>query len=326
MTRYTLGAYVILLKTRSARTVLVEGDSDMKILNRLLLQASLGIQTAGSRPVIDRVSMVHDDSLSGLGNRERVLKLAEKLCLQEKIRVLVDKEWHGIDLSPWGGSNDVPGLGDKNWGWLTRGHSIENYFFDPDYYKDYLLRHYGDSLPAAYFSEIGLSVQSGLVLGLILSLAARNVGILEQCGRAMPRSIYRWHRQIARIDVEELCSVLERRQVDHARLVDLREQVAHITAKLEEGEFGELPVRWLAHAHIGEAAIWALLALRAQMHGATDDMAVQIHTGNAKDKLSAGAHFIAQHEKTDRHPLDDLVKWATCREERPRRAVAFNAV
>ena len=72
MTTWSLNAYEVAVRLlRSSKTIMVEGPTDKRVLNRMLLERA----TAIGRPLpclIDECSIVGDAQLAGKGAKERI--------------------------------------------------------------------------------------------------------------------------------------------------------------------------------------------------------------------------------------------------------------
>src|SRR5690242_20019632 len=98
MTPYSLAAYKLAINLRSSKTILVEGSTDKKVLKRLFLQHQLD-HSVKVNCLIDEISIISDEMLSGKGNKEKIELVAAELKSQAtKLNWLVDREWEGIDL------------------------------------------------------------------------------------------------------------------------------------------------------------------------------------------------------------------------------------
>jgi hypothetical protein len=313
MSSYTsIGAYRIALLTRSARTILVEGDTDVTVIKRLLLEKSLDRECAGSRPVIDRVALVNDAALSGLGNKCRVLTVSQAIPASAvKFRAFVDKEWSGYDFQQSSHVQFLENYNSTDNVWVTKGHSIENYFFDNNYYREYFLRNFGDKLSPQFFELVPEVLDSALNVAFAFSVAAREAELIERCGGVMSRSVLRLvgQHQIS-LDLTEVRRLLSNRGADEERLVLFAQEYENALQISVRDITDKSIIRWLAHGHLGDSVVWSAFSLFAIGLGLDEDSADQIQSGRRKEKISDGAHFIAQRADCEKAPLDALVEWA----------------
>ncbi|MBN3817688.1 DUF4435 domain-containing protein [Paraburkholderia sp. Se-20369] len=316
MTSYTsIGAYKIAMMVRSAKTILVEGETDASLLNRLILERALGSSHAGAKPVVDRVDLIKDQILSGMGNRQRVLKIAEAVGgSRDKFRGFVDKEWHGYDFVTEEVNNFLECDEALNSVMLTKGHSIENYFFDHSYYREFILRNFGDRLPHAYFEEIPKTVDSGLLAAFVLSAGARKAELIERCSGLISKDMLESTNAGFSMNIDLVIRALKARQVSDEKCEILRSECERVAPRALGAASYALIARWAVHGHIGDAVIWAALAKLATVHGLPAKEADQIECGQRREKFLDGAQFLARREENDRVPIDRLLSWAQGRQ------------
>lgn len=313
MTSYTsIGAYKIALMTRSARTILVEGDTDVAVIKRLILERDLVAEFAGGRPVIDGVGFVKDDVLSGLGNRCRVLAIAQEIPDSIKsFMAFVDREWSDYDFQANSNTQFLDNYSSDRNVWITKGHSIENYFFDPNYYRDYFLRNFGDKLLPGFFDRVPDVLEQALNLAFAFSAAAREAELIERCSGIISRTalLLSADGKIS-LNVEAIERLLAARQVTQEKLTVFKQECVRVLSMTTAEIFDRPVARWLAHGHLGDSVVWACFALVAVGFGVDEESVDQIQSGRRREKLADGAHFIAQREDCEKAPLEDLISWA----------------
>jgi hypothetical protein len=130
----TLKEYLAYLQISTRIHLLVEGPSDKRLFNELLL----GFNYDNDKIDIDSAEELID--LEGIGNRDRVeitCKEVQKTEYKHKLVGFVDREFRGFEYKAGFVDNFACHHVEDRLIW-TRGHSIENYFFDLDIFTSIL--------------------------------------------------------------------------------------------------------------------------------------------------------------------------------------------
>jgi len=302
MTHYSKKAYKLAVTLRSSKTILVEGPTDKKVLSRLFLSHSLATGAQGSY-VIDEADLIKDEELYGYGHKAKVLAVAETLeSLPEKFNWLVDREWDDINLNqrPIKYEYKEP----QGQGFRTKGHSIENYWFDQEIYENYLRQNYGGELSHSFFIDFRENFNSAIVLAAAFSLVAYKNSLINKCSDCI-RAKHIHHEGITLSITHGFDDSLARRAVQEK----ISDQVNHEARKLGD-EPSEI-VRWISHGHLGEEMLRACIAYIASRHTANAGIIEAIERGNKTAKLAHDSDQIAQLAPEKIEPLWDLVQWAT---------------
>lgn len=302
MTHYSKKAYKLAVTLRSSKTILVEGPTDKKVLSRLFLSHSLATGSQG-RYVIDEAELIKDEELYGYGHKAKVLAIAETLeSMPEKFNWLVDREWDGINLNerPIKYEHAEP----QGRGFRTKGHSIENYWFDQEIYENYLRQNYGGELPRNFFMDIRESFNSAIVLAAAFSLVAYRSSLITKCSDCI-KADHIHHDGTAFSITGGFDDSLARRAAQEK----ISDQVNQEARRLGD-EPSEI-VRWISHGHLGEEMLRACIAYIAKRHTANMGIIEAIERGNKTAKLAHDSDQIAQLAPEKVEPLWDLVQWAT---------------
>lgn len=300
MTAWSLAAYGLVLNLRSAKTILVEGQTDKQILGRMLLERALSRKTRIAC-VVDECDLVSDPSLSGLGCRQKVETIALHVGPGTgRLNWLVDREWDGVDLT---NPTAFTMLSAMAYGVRTKGHSIENYWLREDALVRYLKMFHGAELSAAFFEQLAERFESMLRIAVAYSVAAMRLGLLTRC-LALIRSVdLAWN-----VDHYDVLGTLNASLVSRGVAVDLAAAVA-----AEHVNFAGVPcatLTWLCHGHLGEEVVRACAAALAASLGCSPKVAGQIERGRRADKLSHDADFLSHADEAAIEPLGTLLDWA----------------
>jgi len=303
MSRYSIGAYRIALEMRSARTLLVEGETDKAVLQRLLLDVS----AEGPRPSIDTPALLADPDLHGLGNKAKVELVAARITKTEKFLALVDREWESFNSSELALAN-IEGDLAANGGLLrTFGHSIENYFLEERNFSTLLRRHFSAQLRNGTLRLLEERFSGMCSLALAFSLAARDHQIIGASGGLISRH---------RIQIDDanfsLRDELKADLIGRGIAEDIAEQflssVADYQARIKARGLPHSVLKWASHGHLGGEVVWSCIARVVQEVDGDSPACEQIERGMKPDKLKHGADVLATaaHE---RRPLDWVARW-----------------
>lgn len=139
--RYSAQAYASRLKMTYMTTIVVEGESDKFVVQKLLESLSEGALD-WTKINIDCVDVVDDQIFSGLGNRDKIEQLESFTYdlfgdLPVPFFALVDREFrsHPTESCDARIQDDHVVIRRVYWTW---GHSIENYFFNQRVFEELL--------------------------------------------------------------------------------------------------------------------------------------------------------------------------------------------
>ncbi|MDR6481609.1 hypothetical protein [Paraburkholderia terricola] len=303
MSGYSIEGYGVALALRSAKTILVEGPSDKRVLTRLILQHDMRKERR-TRFVIDEVALISNDAgLAYKGNKEKVEFVASSLeKLSSKLNWLVDREWEGVDLDADPMQFHAPP--ERAWGRRTKGHSIENYWFRNKFLSDYLKMFFGEILNADFFAALTARFDSIIRIAAAYSFASKRLGTLSRSIGLVKATHLDWtgDRYIAR---NSLNVALSARGCDE----DL---ASAVNAELEKNSIQNASVavlQWLCHGHLGEEMIRACAAHLARAFGCSDETIEAIERGARAEKIAHDADRLAELDIEHAEPLGDLISW-----------------
>lgn len=271
--KYTLNAYLVLLKTNKNKRLLVEGKDDKRLLRTLNFQLwNKALKKPSKNELrIDVVSELikskkdckdsKQEGLEGLGEREKVEKIC-KLIEHENcaswVVGFVDREFRGFEFSNEILDNIENHHIDKQIVW-SRGHSVENYFFDADIicnsFISRVLSSHLDSDETWLYDTINLfqrHFKQAIVIACTIGMVASELKKIKRIQKSIDWNMFVLSKNNFSIQLD-----LEKwgQKLVSGRGLSL-DEVEEITnayicwlEKLKDLDF-EL-VRWLCHGHIG---------------------------------------------------------------------------
>jgi hypothetical protein len=305
MTAYSsIHSYGLAVRLRTAKTILVEGPSDKKVLARLILQRQLQTSNHAVTCVIDECSLVKSDtSFAGRGAREKVEVIAASLGhLSGQLNWLVDREWEGLDVDHPATFVELPS---SAWGIKTKGHSIENYWLNDQILSAYLRMFLGAELPAIFFAALTERFESILRLAAAYSFTARRLSAIQRSLGVVKSTHVAW----TGVRYEPNASM----SPDIAARGVVADFFTELVTELNKPSLQTAPcaiLQWLCHGHLGEEMIRACAANMASSFGATPPIVERIERGAQAEKLSHAADCLAMLDATDIEPLHALIDWA----------------
>jgi hypothetical protein len=252
---YSPAGYRNMIKMSAFKYILVEGRDD-KISLTYLIQDLLGKHSDIKVHGAHQIRFGND-----IGNRERVEAICESLKDESSAKRFVgfvDREFREFDLNE--NINDLINkhniIGCLIW---SRGHSIENYYFDFTILER-VLRLYSVT---EYFDEAIIlfeqNLQSILKLACAISLAAYEHKILKPVRSSIDWKILDFNASILDINTANWSKTLIKKQ--KIRNEDTDALIGAFQAWFEKVSKADYEiVRWLCHGHIGLTFIWAAYA------------------------------------------------------------------
>lgn len=290
--QHSVEGYLNLLAKRSKRTVLVEGITDWRVLCRITHELSRSGSLAEDSVLVDRADIIR--APAGVeGNRavvEYVFGRAAQAGLP--LAALVDREFRrfGLEIVPVDELGAHVSEGDIcSW---TRGHSLENYFFEAEVLGAYLRFSSPEKLSAAAIARIVGGLPSVLRWASAISVAAQRHGQIGRLEGVVRHGHWSWDgKGEPELHVAAVAAELERRDVDPATAAEFSRRVRDTYS----GIGGNLGIcRWLAHGHLGCEHIWSFVAFVASEHGVAGEPLNQLEHGHVDAKLQFAADYWAQ--------------------------------
>jgi hypothetical protein len=253
--KYNEAGYRNMVKMSSFKYILVEGPDDKRFLMYLVKDLF------GRRSDL-KIHGAHQISFGNkLGNRERVEAIAKSISKHNhasRFMGFVDREFREFEMT-----HDVADLLKKHkitdrliW---SRGHSIENYFFEFTILNR-PLRHF--SITPYYDDALDLLEQNLpyiLKLACAMGLAARECNLLGAIKGSIDWNILQFNSSELTLDVQKWEEALIKKpqiRKDQARnVIDAFYKYSRKISRIDADI-----IRWLCHGHIGMSCIWASYA------------------------------------------------------------------
>lgn len=313
MQSYSLRGYINALLRRTGKTLMVEGTSDKTIINRLKLERTNTTQNMTSG-LIDCVQIVEDSNLSGLGNKSRInnircaisqLPSPNRERINAKFGTLTDREWDGISIAGGIPTTWLPPM-QIDGSFITKGHSIENYFFNVDGCISYLCQSFPDEISKVFLNDLRLRFHQIIALAAVFSLNLSNLNSIGKSNGVISYKYISWNNQRYTL-VDSIHNILLSRGIPIS--TTFKDSINTDVGIYLSAFNTEEPGRWLCHGHIGEQTIWACIANLAQEHGINNATLCEIERGSKTNKLKHSANHLCSLQTQDRTPLDDAIDW-----------------
>lgn len=298
MSSYTsLNSYLLAIKLRSAKTVLVEGPSDKKVLSRIFLEHHIA-ENNNPNFVIDDASIVNDSThMPSFGNKQKVIAIGSSQ--NEKLTFLADREWDNWTFSPKPKEERQQNIYN---GFFTRGHSIENYWFLEGALSDFLKNIYSEHLSVNYFSELSARFVKFAEFSAAYSLTVKDANIITRSNGLLKSSHITWSGSEYELN-QSILSCLQSRQIN----IDLKNLFIEKYNLIKGSALDTL--QWLSHGHLGEEALRCCAANLATAHGVNSVIIEAIERGYKFDKLCFDATYISQLPINSIDPIDKIITW-----------------
>lgn len=311
MQGYSLNGYLSAVMRRSQKTLLVEGQSDFSLIARV--KGERAKQVGNDLPgVVDVTELIQDPICFGFGKKGIIKEITKLIASNQKFvshasgkfGTIVDREWDGLNLDlqlqgPW----TEPVQSPPNF--VTRGHSVENYFFRLTSLEAYLRQFFSESLSQVFFNELRSRFPAIIRLAATYSLAIRHIGFISRSSDLISRRHIIWENGNYKF-LSNICTDLLQRKIKMPENFDgLINNIILTTKNCSATE----PNRWLCHGHLGTEAIWACIANLANEMGVTSEIAQQIERGNQAAKFKHAADHLVQENPTCSSPLNEVLDW-----------------
>lgn len=312
---YSVNGYINAVLQRTSSTLLVEGTTDKEAMHHLVAERT----PASNRQCnIDHSGIFDDISLSGQGAKAKVLKVTAEIQrlipqfkkLSSTFAYLIDREWDGLPSDPgtaverWTQPQQSPSA------FVTMGHSIENYHFQPDCFLDYLRYAFAEHYSGEVEESVRRHFPSAVALAGAFTCEARD----SSCIARLSGLISSVH-----IELSEL-SGNGRFYLAHNAISpmsirlggDASSLVADVNAAVDS-HWSELSTntnaRWVLHGHIGSEVLWACIGLASTMAGVPANIGEQIAKGFQAERRRCCFSWLSRVPPCDKEPLDQAVDW-----------------
>lgn len=243
------------------KVLFVEGRDDKWLFTSWLTEL-LGTHESSVRGIeIDTAEMIESPPGQRLGNREKAEALCATIALEptaDKFVALVDREFREFRWEPTLDDNLRGHRVDGRLVW-TRGHSIENYYFDfltlREPMKSFCR---SDRFPVALamFEEV---FHSALGVACAVSLAGRDVGYISALAGSINWRLLDVGAGVVALDTSVWAPILQDRLgLPTGVAASLASRYGHWLMKVRAAD--PEVTRWMCHGHVGLAMLWATYA------------------------------------------------------------------
>ncbi|WNW14070.1 DUF4435 domain-containing protein [Pseudomonas sp. DTU_2021_1001937_2_SI_NGA_ILE_001] len=293
-----VSSYGLAVRVRSHKTVLVEGATDKIVISKLILSKTYS-QGQKLRFFIDDASMIKEDPmLARLGNKEKVLLIANRVS-DDKFGVVVDREWDQLDIR---NLSDADFCQNRMGVYVTKGHSIENYWFDCDAVISFIISSFSSVIGTDLLDEIKARFPAMIRFAAAYSIAAKESSAITRLGDLLSAA-----------DVGISGGVINLLPVYNAKaqgrgvMGDIPSLVGAKLQELNACDVGLL--RWICHGHLGEEAIRASVAKLAHSCGVSQNVCREIERGKKVEKLSHDTDYLSRQDDQSLEPLNQVLRW-----------------
>lgn len=263
---YSPRAYRVAVDIRATKTLMVEGVSDRRIILRICASKE---NPQRAKFAIDTAQIIESSEGMNVGNKEKVLEIFELLKGIGKFGVFVDREWEGlIDPStgawlPFTAANTA-----EETKIFTLGHSIENYSFTLEHYRQAILSTCYDSVGDNCIPDIEGSFQLALKMALAFTKIFRELQIFGKSKNCLTPGDFIWSAdgQLSISPAATFRDTLICRGCGVPEDLAYRIEAAYAHCDLPDGA----PTQFYLHGHLGELVLRASLASKLLSLGVQD--------------------------------------------------------
>jgi len=266
-----------------AITLLVEGATDKRAMFRALRKLETDGRIASDSVYVDSAHLI-DVSEACVGNRERVEVVhAAARAAGYAVFALTDREFRDFATSPVI-KDERPShrqVGSVFW---TRGHSIENYFFEPSYAASHLLYRHSDAVSPAMLQAIDRYWKQLLCNAAALSIAARDNCFLKKLRGALTTEAWILVSPgFIGLSADALEKAITLRGEACVAAGAFASSFRDALAAMEACPDAEC-ARWIAHGHLADEVLWLAIGRILQHEGAPPEVVHDVAVGHKEDK------------------------------------------
>ncbi|ASE24435.1 DUF4435 domain-containing protein [Pseudomonas protegens] len=297
MSNYSsISSYLLAVKLRSNKTILVEGVSDKKVLSHFILKKN-HTDNIPTNYCIDDASLIDDKNLGAIGAKEKIQCIAGRSS-SDNFRCLVDREWDGFNSA----NLEYNAITAPNNTFITKGHSIENYWFTSTSFIEFIIHTHHSNVTTIYLQKINDLYINILHFAAAYSLACRNLSIVTRATDMISHENIlltgnKFHASTC-IDQKILSRGIS------CTLSDTINNLLSQTASLETNK-----LQWICHGHLGEQAIRSCIGKLAQLEGYNPETINSIEFGYKVEKLQLDSHHITALPEEGSDPLNKVLDW-----------------
>jgi hypothetical protein len=292
----SVSAYLLAVRLRTNKTLLVEGVSDKKVLSHFILKKN-HVDNVLANYCIDDASLIDDKTLGPIGAREKIKNIASRRP-SDNFRCLIDREWDGLNtISLEYEAALFPGNT-----FVTRGHSIENYWFTPGSFINFIIHTHPANVSADYLKKIESHYPVILQFSAAYSLACKSLSIVTRANDMLSRENIELNNATFTASACLDNKIAARGQ--HCNLSDTTNSLLAQTKQFEQDK-----LQWICHGHLGEQAIRACIGKLAQIEGYDAQTIESIEFGFKIEKLKLDSEHVTTLPEGGATPLNQVLSW-----------------
>jgi hypothetical protein len=300
MSKYKdISSYRLAIKIRSHKTLLVEGISDKSVISHFLLSRNYQDNHHSDYFVDDASIVKQDNTLSGLGNKNKALAIINAIN-NPKLSGMIDREWDNINLNDLNDGQFIQNISNV---YLTKGHSIENYWFDADASISFLIKSFPTTVNQDYLRTVSNCFPKILRFAAAYSLTAKDASIITRSSDLISHSDILWDNENLLLQDSFNIKLSERGVANCSFSANCNVRYAQLM------ESNQTLLKWICHGHLGEEAIRSCLAAVAMANGVDHATVMDIERGKKNEKFSHDSDYVCSQELNCVDPLDKILEW-----------------
>lgn len=292
----SVSAYLLAVRLRSNKTLLVEGATDKKVLSHFILKKN-HTDNVFANCWIDDASLIDDKALGPIGAREKIKNIASRRP-PDNFRCLIDREWDGLNTTSL--EYDVALFPENTF--VTRGHSIENYWFTSGSFINFIIHTHPTNVSAEYLRKIESHYIAILQFSAAYSLACKNLSIVTRANEMLSSENIALNYSTFTAN-----SCLDNKIALRGQHCNLFETTNSLLAQTRQFEHDKL--QWICHGHLGEQAIRACIGKLAEIEGYDAATIESIVFGFKIEKLKLDSEHVTTLPDGSATPLNQVLNW-----------------
>jgi hypothetical protein len=309
---YSVNGYINAILRRTSPTLLVEGNTDKEAMHRLVAERT---PSPNRHFNIDNSAIFDDRTLYGQGAKAKVLEVTAEVQrltpqfkkLSSSFAFLIDREWDGLPSDPRSAVEDWTQPIQSPTAFVTMGHSIENYNFQPDCFLDYLRYGFAEHFSGEVEGSVRRHFPGAVALAGAITCQAR----FSCCLARLSGLISSKHIELSRngrfyLTYDSILPISTRVGFDASPFV------ADVNAAVDShwSDLSNNPnSRWVLHGHIGSEILWACVGLVSTVAGVPEKIGEEIAKGFQAERRRCCFTWLSRVPQCDKEPLDQAVDW-----------------
>ena len=310
---YSLNGFISAAMRRSGRTLLVEGVSDKDLMHRLCSERQIEVEQTYT---IDEAGMISGDCCAGLGNKAKVLKVREEVVrlssrfprLSLMLLCLTDREWDGLADGEDRLSQSWAAPQAAESGFITHGHSIENYNFHAEHFIDYLKFAFSNSLSIGAMRLVGDIFPFTLSMASCLSLAIEEQQLIKRSAKLVSFRDFDATTDGVVLN-PSFAGLLVERGVEEGVASAVVDRANELNQRYQNDLIESSSLHWLPHGHLGEEFIWSGICAYLFSAGVDEAVCDRIEAAGRAERQRFMADLLSKVPAEEAAPLHAVVDW-----------------